>query len=96
MYFYREHIVNLCMHGANINLQTVEGQTPLFIAAQAGHPKMILQITGHGGDCGMVDYIGKIFLLLPTHVCFILMHCNFKPALQTFKVCQNQVQLWYG
>ena len=51
-------IDTLCVIGANINLQTVEGHTPLFVASQFGKVRAARQLLEYGADCNLVDFLG--------------------------------------
>ena len=45
---------------ANVNCQTINGQTPLHLAASNGHDKCVQELLAHGADVSSVDAYGKI------------------------------------
>ncbi|TVU30159.1 hypothetical protein EJB05_21768, partial [Eragrostis curvula] len=56
---YAQVLKQLMLHGAEINLKTSTGDTPLMVSARAGHSDCFLELIKFGADLGLVNSAGE-------------------------------------
>jgi len=67
----------LMRHGAELNVQDVDGQTPLHVASRFSHIHVVHLLVAGGADCAAVDHQGRCAVHHATLGNAVCVSCRF-------------------